>query len=131
MFTEIKVPAGSETSPPDTECTSRNGDVYESTTGAQFDIYCTTTFSYNDLYINYTIDFLSCIDGCATWNAVPGNTPCVGVSYAPGNYGPDISQSQCYYKWALANEQSYSLTDSAVLVSGVENTTVAILHVRY
>jgi len=86
-------------------------------------VYCGRSWGF-DLYLNYTLDFLGCIDGCAIWNESPENWQCVGVDFAPGNYGPDGKHSQCYYKWQTGQDYtSFYLVDGAKLESGIQTTT--------
>jgi hypothetical protein len=69
---------------------------------ATFDILCDTSWSYDDLYLNYTVDFATCIIGCAMWNTQMAGK-CAGVSWQYGIYGPlgEAGGSICYYLWVF------------------------------
>jgi len=118
-----------ELSTSDTECISGNGTIYQTATGAEFEIYCGINWAFGDLYISYTPDFMTCVENCAKWNENTNNTVCLGIAYAPQNYGPDESQFECYFKWELQNASSFSLVDSAILVPAkTQNGTVNTSH---
>ena len=95
--------------PTDTECLENNGGTYKSTTGAVFDVFCYKGWGGNDIHLNFTTEYFSCINGCALWNTHSTNQ-CVGVTYGPGQYGPDGEGggSQCYYKWVMPGSVGYS-----------------------
>lgn len=65
-------------------------------------MFCNWNWGDNNLYLTFTLDFLSCMDGCAQWNTNNTET-CVGVIWVSGDYGPDglSGGCQCYYKWDM------------------------------
>jgi hypothetical protein len=121
MTTTVSAPR-----PSDAECISSSGGSYQSTTGAKFDMICGVNFNFNDIFLNYTLDYRSCIDGCAVWNT-NSTEVCVGIGYAPGNYGPSGVQggSQCFYKWQMPGLGTYTPgIDSARLQIDAQTTMV-------
>jgi hypothetical protein len=83
------------------ECPQIDGNTY-TTQGNTFELFCDTSYDWTKiLSINYTIDFLTCMDQCVAWN-VNMAQKCVGVTWAEGQFGPDgaVAGSQCYFYWA-------------------------------
>lgn len=94
-----------------------NDSKYESFTGIKFEFNCNTDWpgalSPNDLFLNYTHDFISCVNSCAIWNQNPilvKGGRCLGIAWADGNFGPlgEAGGSQCYLKWTLQGPGKYS-----------------------
>jgi hypothetical protein len=74
------------------------------------------------MHLNFTIDFLSCINGCAEWNTNSEYT-CFGVVWESGNYGPKGVEGgcQCFYMWGIpVAGESDNVTFSAVLVQDAD-----------
>jgi hypothetical protein len=82
-------------------------------------VFCDTVWhAINSMYLLYTVDFVSCMDGCITWNQ--NNTvQCVGVVWNYGFYGPEgvAGGSSCTLQWNMVLSQGYEQTgfDSAQL----------------
>jgi hypothetical protein len=112
--------------PTNTECLEIQGTTYTATTGTKVDAICGTNWSGNDLYLTFTLDFFSCIDGCAGWNS--NNTEkCIGVAWVSGHYGPDglSGGCQCYYKWDMPGAGApYNIVSSAKLINVTQNSPV-------
>lgn len=112
--------------PTNMECLEIQGTTYTSITGTKVDAICGTNWYGNDLHLTFTLDFLSCINGCAEWNS--NNTEkCIGVAWVSGNYGPDglSGGCQCYYKWDMPGTgTSDSFISSAKLINVTQNSPV-------
>lgn len=96
-------------------CSEINGTMYI-VGSSVFDVYCDTAGWSNgyNLQIIYTVDFPSCINGCAAYEK------CVGVRWVYEQYGPTgvAGGSECFFLWAMPGNGSISVgEDSARLQS--------------
>jgi hypothetical protein len=70
------------------------------TSGVVFDTVCNMFWNGHDLQVVFTVDFTSCLDQCAEWNAV-NPQQCVGVAFGRTKPGPVEGTFTCYFKWDM------------------------------
>jgi hypothetical protein len=93
---------------------------YYQTDGGTFQIFCDFVWhAVNSLSGTFTVDFVSCMDACITWNT-NHSEKCVGVIWRSGYYGPlgAAGGSTCSIQWNMVQSQGYNQTsfDSARLL---------------
>jgi hypothetical protein len=105
-----------------TGCTEINNTTYESA-GGTFELFCDTRWPSNYfLYVTFTLDYITCMEECVTWNTQM-TEKCVGVRWQFGTYGPRglPGGSECIFNWIMPDGASVQASgeDSARLQNQV------------
>ena len=106
-----------------TACDTIAGTTY-TWNNSTFSLSCNTTYDHWDvIFLTYTPSFSSCMESCVLFDS---STPCLGVDYFEGDYGPDGARggSRCYGLWNLSNGSYSGSEDSAQLQNWVPQSVV-------